>query len=338
MTKFLTDTLLFPLWVLSIFSKNKSFGRNPIIKNPVLNFLGLHVFRLVLAHALSNFRYILLSPMMAKQERKQFHENGYILLRNFLSDEDFMALENETKNYAGEITEKIEGDTVIDSVRLTPEKRKELPACKKLLKLPGYKKRLQYCAATLFPPLFFIQAIRQHYMSKGQDPQKTIHSDTFHPTMKAWLYLTDVTPENGPFKYIDGSHKLTWSRIKWEYRKSNMTARGQGKGGAFRFNDEDLLELGYQEPEPVIVPRNTLIIANTFGLHCRGPANSKKTRFAIWAHSRTNPFNPLPGFSSQTIESMRHRVIDKYTSNQNKTGKLAITRANWNSEFSQEDE
>ena len=36
------------------------------------------------------------------------------------------------------------------------------------------------------------------------DPQTDLHTDTFHPTVKAWLFLTDVAPETMPFVYVPG--------------------------------------------------------------------------------------------------------------------------------------
>ncbi len=329
------NIVLFPFWILSIFSKNKSFGRNPIIKNPLLNFLGLHVFRLVLAHGISNFRFLLLSYLMDKEERKKFHEDGYLVLKNFLPEEKFLALEEEAINYKGQVTEIIQGDTATDRVWLSSQKCKELTSCQQLLIHPSYKKRLRYCAATNSPPLIFIQAIRHNCILGGADPQKTLHSDTFHPTMKAWLYLVDVTSENGPFKYIKGSNKLTWKRIIWEYRKSVSTALGGG-GGSFRVTDEDLIQLGYGPPEAVQVPRNTLVIVNTFGLHCRGSADGSKTRIEIWAHSRVNPFVPFPGMSTEFIDKIRNYIISQIMQKEAATGKVSIVQANWKVGFDQE--
>ncbi|MCG8490476.1 MAG: phytanoyl-CoA dioxygenase family protein [Sneathiellales bacterium] len=335
MNKSLRNLALLPVWILSIFSKSKSFGENPVVGSYILNLLGLHVFRLLLAHGISNFRFFLLSPLMPKEERKRFHEDGYIVLKDFLPEEEFAALQHEAIQYSGQVAEKIEGDTATDWVRLSPDKCKELPACKRMLDVPGYRKRLQYCAATLRPPLYYIQAIRHNYVSGEKDPQKDVHSDTFHPTMKAWFYMVDVTPENGPFKYIKGSHKLSWSKIKWEYRKSLREARA-GTDGSFRATEEDLKELGYDQPKAVCVPRNTLVIVNTHGYHCRGQANGAQTRVEIWAFSRVNPFNPFLGLSVKLLEKVRHKIIDKLTDHQSKSGKLKVVTANWSSEFKQD--
>ena len=36
------------------------------------------------------------------------------------------------------------------------------------------------------------------------DPQTDLHTDTFHPTVKAWLFLTDVAADAMPFVYVPG--------------------------------------------------------------------------------------------------------------------------------------
>ena len=55
---------------------------------------------------------------------------------------------------------------------------------------------------------------------RAADPQTDLHTDTFHPTVKAWLFLTDVAPDAMPFVYVPGSHRLTPQRLDWERRMS----------------------------------------------------------------------------------------------------------------------
>src|SRR3546814_11353522 len=65
---------------------------------------------------------------------------------------------------------------------------------------------------TLFPDTTLFPA--------PDDSQTALHSDTYHPTMKAWFFLHDVANDEGPFQYVPGSHRLTPQRIAWEKRKS----------------------------------------------------------------------------------------------------------------------
>ena len=70
---------------------------------------------------------------------------------------------------------------------------------------------------------------------------------------------------------------------------------GYSEKGSFRFDADDLRELGLPPPAALCLPRNTLVIANTFGIHCRGQAEPGARRQELWMYSRFNPFNPWPG-------------------------------------------
>ena len=98
--------------------------------------------------------------------------------------------------------------------------------------------------------------------------------------------------------------KLTWARIKWEYKQSLVAKNfkdGMAANGSFRFSQEDLAELGFVEPLSFTVDENTLVFANTFGVHRRGDAEGAATRSAIWGDSRTNPFLPFPGIPGEWV-------------------------------------
>src|SRR3546814_16690873 len=77
-----------------------------------------------------------------------------------------------------------------------------------------------YVSSFNVEPLYYIQVILPHRKKGPDDPQTALHSDTFHPTMKAWFFLHDVADDEGPFQYVPGSHRLTPERIAWEKRKS----------------------------------------------------------------------------------------------------------------------
>jgi hypothetical protein len=40
------------------------------------------------------------------------------------------------------------------------------------------------------------------------------------------------------------------------------------------------------------VPANTMVVADTFGFHARGPSLRPSTRIELWAYDRRNPFWP----------------------------------------------
>jgi hypothetical protein len=181
---------------------------------------------------------------------------------------------------------------------------------------------MRYASSFNRPPIYFIENIRQHVRETSQhDPQKDLHMDTFHPCVKAWLFLDDVTDRNGPFNYVPGSHKLTWARIKWEYGQSFIAStpdRENGNrywDGAFRVSLGDLKEMGYPKPISLEVPANTLVIANVRGFHCRGEATQSRHRRSIWMQGRDNPFFPLftpfPKLTGHIVESLWSHFLEK---------------------------
>jgi len=45
----------------------------------------------------------------------------------------------------------------------------------------------------------FVQTVIAEPSKKKADPQTALHADTFHSTAKYWLFLHDVSEEDGPF-------------------------------------------------------------------------------------------------------------------------------------------
>ena len=169
----------------------------------------------------------------------------------------------------------------------------------------------------------------------GRDPQKDLHTDTFHPCVKAWLYLEEVTVSNGPFTLIPGSHRLTWRRLRWEYRQSLLASQARLNpraerywDGSFRVNEDDIKALGYGLPQPITVPPNSLLIANVHAVHRRGDAPPGASRLTIWMQSRDNPFNPLfspfPTLTAQAFEFFWKRYTAQRTVEQVRQGHWTI--------------
>jgi hypothetical protein len=145
------------------------------------------------------------------------------------------------------------------------------------------------------------------------DPQTSMHMDTFHPTMKAWLFLEDVDEGMGPFTYVPGSHRLSARRQAWERRMSIRASSPQGgKGGAFRLPAEDRQRLGFREPIKFAVPKNTLVVGDTCGFHARGVSSRPSTRIEIYAYSRRNPFVPWTGLDLWSLPGLKGHQAPLY--------------------------
>jgi hypothetical protein len=133
----------------------------------------------------------------------------------------------------------------------------------------------------------------------ASDPQSEMHQDTFHPTVKAWLFLTDVEEEDGPFTYVPGSHRLTLPRLAWERRMSIEMSEANGRltrRGSFRPDAHDLQAMALPPPRKFVVRANTLVVADTYGFHARGESMRPSMRVEMFASGRRNPFLPWVGF------------------------------------------
>lgn len=331
-TALLKTALKFPIYLGQVFTGAKSFSGNPIIGNRVLNILGLHVFRTVLAAAVTRFRLMCLSSFATAEQRQAFQRDGFVLINNFLPHEQFQALDTEVRGLQGEVRECVQGDTLTHRVLLTDKVLGKLPSCRALLTNKRFSRLLRYTASRNNDPIYYIQSIKSNVIEGAADPQRTLHSDTFHPTMKAWLFLDDVSERNGPFTYVAGSHRLSFKRLKWEYYNSvqgSSLANSYAARGSLRVTDDDLDSMGLQQPTVFNVPANTLIIANTNGFHRRGVAKEVSNRMEIWAYSRTNPFNPLPGFNFSWYTKLSHFVIEKYLQRQDDMAAAKGAVASW---------
>jgi hypothetical protein len=324
--------LLMPVWTVQLFGTAKSFRDNPVIGSAVLNRLGLHAARLVAAHAVNRLRLMLLSPLADPAHRQEFRDRGYVVVPNFLPAAEFAALEREVRQARGEVRECIQGDTLTHRILLDDETLATMPALRRLFDRPGFEPLLKYCAARLKRPLYYIQSIKNGYVEGPPDPQKMLHSDTFHPTMKAWFFIDAVPLDGGPFTYVPGSHRLTWARLKWEYERScraRTLSDGYSEKGSMRATPDDLNALGLPEPVRLTVEANTLVVADTHGFHCRGQARPRTSRLEIWAYSRTNPFNPLPGVGSRLVSRIECRLAKLYWRWQDERAAKRKTISSW---------
>jgi len=326
-------------WVFDaarIFSWDKSFRTNRLIGNYWLNRAGLHVVRVVASHALFRFRLVLLAPLVDDTLRREFLAQGFIRIDSFLPPDDFSRLRSEIESYRGEVREELDGSTVTQRVYLTRDLLERLPACKAFAMNDRLLRLVRYASSKNRIPFFHLENVIHHAIDGGgADPQKDLHSDTFHPCIKAWLYIDDVDARNGPFTMVPRSHRLTWRRLAWEYRQSLLASRPETRDasdrywdGSFRASGADLRELGLDPPRPMPVPANTLVIANVRAMHCRADGAPGACRMTVWMQARDNPFipvfSPFPHLSARIFEAVWRRYMRVRTSRQVSSGAWRI--------------
>lgn len=286
-----------PFWAAQLLTGAKSFRDNPILGSPLLNRLGLHVARQDLAHRLATIRRRRMARLVSPVHADAFARDGFVLVRDFLPPAEFEALRREAADRRGTARETVQGDTITRRVALDPPALRQMPAVARLLRHPVARGIIRYVGGHDAEPVHYLQSILSGVVPGPPDPQTVLHADTFQPTVKAWLTLTPVAEDEGPFVYVPGSHRLTPARRAWERRMSigagTSADRLTGRG-SFRIGVEELAALGYGPPRRFAVPANTLIAADTSGFHARGLSARPALRVEVWSYGRRSPFLSPP--------------------------------------------
>jgi hypothetical protein len=326
------QALLMPFWLAQVFTQEKFFARNPVIGSEWLNERGLHTARVRLACWLAESRRRRLARLISPDDRRQLDRDGFVVKRDFLPADVFAALVAQVRALRAPAREMIEGDTVTRHIALDPAVLARAPAARALLETPEWRNLIAYAGSSAAAPMVYVQTIISGAASGLRDPQTDLHTDTFHPTVKAWLFLTDVEPDAMPFVYVPGSHRPTPQRLDWE-RRMSLAASRQQPAAQHRLvralDPAQLGELGLPLPRTVAVPANTLVVADTFGFHARGPSARPTTRVEIWAMGRRNPFLPWTGLDPWSVAALGRRKPILYWKSVDAMERLGIARQRW---------
>lgn len=324
--------LLAPFYAAAVATSSKSFGGNPIIGSPALNRAGLHVGRMRLAHAIAGWRRRRLLHLVSKEDAMNFHRDGFVLKRNYLPEPVFEALKTEVMSLTAPARDMIQGDAVTRRIGLDARTLARLPAVRALVENREWLGLVRYVGSSALAPFTYIQTIFSHVRETAADPQTHLHMDTFHSTVKAWFFLTDVGEDDGPFTYVPGSHRLTAERIDWEKRMSIAARESQDRytrEGSFRIFETELAELGLPKPRTFAVPANTLVVADTMGFHARGLSVRQSVRIEIWAYGRRNPFLLWTGFDPLAMPLVKGRTVPLYWSVMDLGERFGLTKNPW---------
>jgi len=117
-----------------------------------------------------------------------------------------------------------------------------------------------------------IVAIKDNLGSGGGWHRDSPYSKQF----KAIIYLSEVEAENGPFQYVEKTHRLA-SCI--DLYKKKYTTEGQNRLTEKEV-DEILAYLGSEKLQTFTASKGSCILVNTKGIH-RGKPITKKERYAL---------------------------------------------------------
>lgn len=305
----------FAVDALTLLATSKSFESNSLLGSPVLNQLGLHRYRVQLAAQMAKQRRAVLAKHLSAADVAEFEKNGFILKENFLPEDEFAALRQELCTTPLETRETIQGDTVTRRMALDGSTLKQLPATTRLLQNHYWQALLNYVGSASVQPMYYVQVILSKVKKARPDPQTNLHSDTFHANVKAWLFLTDVAADEGPFVYVPGSHVANAQRLAWEHQQAlSITPRSETmtRRGSLRIQPEQLAALGYADPQAFAVKKNTLVIADTYGFHARGPSVRPSMRIELWAYARRSPFMPWTGLNPLSLPIVKTHLVPMY--------------------------
>ncbi|MBC7986198.1 MAG: phytanoyl-CoA dioxygenase family protein, partial [Sphingomonadaceae bacterium] len=253
-----------------------------------------------------------LGRLVDPADRAAFDRDGFVEKRDFLPANCFARLREQVFAARLPAREMVQGDTITRRMALDPRALAAIPEARALLVNPVWRGLIRYAGSFDQEPLTYIQSILNQVREGPPDPQTHLHADTFHATVKAWLFLTDVAEDEGAFCYVPGSHRLTPERLAWEREMSLKAPAGVDRlssRGSFRINREELAALGLPAPRLFAVPANTLVVGDTHGFHARGPSARPSTRVEVWAYGRRNPFLPWTGFDPFSLPGIAERRV-----------------------------
>jgi hypothetical protein len=320
-----------PLWLFALATGAKSFADNPILGSQRLNRRGLHVARLGLAHRIAWARRRRLASAVPEQWREQFDCHGFVELRDFLPAETFTALQQALLAREYDSRQQQQGDAITRRIPIGPDLVKSIPELRRLLSGRSWRSLFTYVASTRAEPLYYVQTVLSGQAAGAPDPQLELHSDTFHPSLKAWLFLTDVTDDQGPLTYVAGSHRLTPKRLAWEKARSIDIGNSDrlSQRGSLRIRPDELGALDLPQPTRFAVPANTLVVIDTCGFHARGSSDGPTVRAEIWAYVRRTPFLPWTGLDLLSWQPLAIRRTTWLPHIVDRLERLGIMKQHW---------
>ena len=334
----LKNCIKFPLHFLQLFSGAKSFEKNTLLGSRFLNEHNLHVYRVKLSMYLAGMRRRRLAPHVPEHLVADYERDGVIVIEKFLDDDHFQSLMSEVNETNFDRVDMYQGETTTRRSMIDDSDLESRPALMKARDSKRLMNLVRYVASHAGQPLVTLQTVLAK-ASGNQDPQSDLHSDTFHATAKAWLFLNDVEEDDGPFCFVKGSHNMTEQRLAWEKSISTSIDSVDNKysrRGSMRVSLDQLSDMGYPQPTKMVVKANTLVVANTQGFHARCSSQKNTTRMEIYVSLRRNPFlpfvaAPFRGLHFAALPLIKARVNRLAISSLTQIEKLGIKPSPWNS-------
>lgn len=233
-------------------------------------FGSLHRRRVLAAHERMARRRERLLHWLDGVDAGTFARNGFVLKRELLPADLFEALREQLRVQLAPTGRRRAVDAGL---------RRAVPALGALLDGRPWNGLTRYVAGVDRPPLAWVEVGStddpDDLPDGPRDLQTLLHTDAWQPRMKAWYFLHDVDHDDAPLCYVPGSHRLTPARLAWE--------QARGRRGVDRVDKDELATMGLGKPARLVVPANTLIVADAFGFHKRARPRRPGLRLEVCA-------------------------------------------------------
>jgi hypothetical protein len=278
----------------------QTVSSDKVVESKLLNLLGVQVQRTLAARLIYNLRRVSVDTAV-KDKVDELSCEGIVVLPDFLPPDHFEGIRREYLTLFDENANKLtvyrHGPNTYELALIRDFDASVLPYTYKFLAEPRLHAILEAAEKRPLNCLSGHRALERLIQGPGgeqEDPETELHSDTFFTNHKAWLYLSDVEMENGPFVYVKRSHRLTLTKLYHIYKES-CTRNTRSR----RIVRDELERLGLQETI-VTCPKNTLVIADVHGFHRRVRGRPGCRRYGVHMSLRVNPFTwwryRSPGF------------------------------------------
>lgn len=265
------------------------FSADKVLRGKVINIMGGQVLRSLLARGLYLSRSIKISDDL-RQRVEILYDQGLLLWSDFLNPDEFNHVREEAKRLYDDTEVKHttlhHGPNHLNLVSYGTSEAERYPAIARFYEDRRFVELMSAAERRILGRADGTRHYEILVQGPGEqnDPESDLHSDIFFHTHKAWFYLNDVGLENGPLVVVPHSQKMTLLHLRDIYLESI----GSNKGSR-RLSKSQLERYGLLE-KVVIVPANTLVIANTHGFHCRRRGTPGSQRHALHWTTRSHPF------------------------------------------------
>lgn len=275
------------IWFIQIFY---FFSAKFCLQSAFLNKIGTQSLRIRLADKIWYSRRKKLAdlgiryPEIVNKTLRKLDEDGVAKINSVLPDKQYKiakdiaeAVRNDKIDYSHFIKTGAEYRQVVVK-EVSPELNNYLTSdfwINDCVKSYLAKKKLGF--------LWRIKLIRDY--DDTFDQNTLFHSDTYFPTLKAFIYLDNVNKDEDVYEYLFGSHLMTEDIFALHKKHAVMFNKSP-------WPDDDEIEILPHKKFLKNIKTNTLVLSDTRGLHRRHPKTQRtdKWRATLFCSFRTSPY------------------------------------------------